>query len=118
MGDSSANFNQKVVGQQIIDLFKGALRDLLELRKTAPADQFVDVHYDDVMADPIGQFRRTMELMGLKVGPADEVASTKWMSENERDSHPRHKYKAEDYGVTDAQIREATKFYTDVLVKR
>jgi hypothetical protein len=113
----SANFDQRRLGPQILDLFEVALKNLLAVRQQAPADQFIDVHYDDMMTDPIGGFRRAMELMNLKVGSADTQAASAWMSANPRDANPRHRYKAEDYGMTDEQIRTAFKFYTDALVR-
>ena len=58
-----------------------------------------------------------MELMGLKVTPEDEKAATTWMSQNGRDTHPRHKYTPEESGMTAQQIADTFKFYHDAFVK-
>jgi hypothetical protein len=38
------------------------------------------------------------------------------MSRNGRDTHPRHKYKPQAYGVTEAELAEAFKFYRDAFL--
>jgi hypothetical protein len=112
----SNNFDESKSGQHVIRLFTEALENLIAVRREHPADRFIDVQYRDIVADPLSQFRRTMQLMGLPVGAEDEKAAATWMSRNGRDTHPRHKYKPQAYGVTEAELAEAFKFYRDAFL--
>jgi len=116
MRGSAGRFDAHRLGPQAIQMFSEALHNLIAVRKKAPPGRFIDVRYADMMSDPLGEYRRAMEQMGLRVGPADESAAATWMSQNSRDSHPRHRYQATDYGTTDADIAKALKFYSDALV--
>ena len=113
----SNTFDQRNLGRQGIQWFSAGIRKLMEVRKTLPASRFIDVQYTDMMSDPMLQFRRVMKLMGLTVRPEDEQAVTTWMAGHGRDTHPRHKYAPEEYGVTRAEISEAFKFYRDAFLK-
>jgi hypothetical protein len=64
----SNNFDESKSGQHVIRLFTEALENLIAVRREHPADRFIDVQYRDIVADPLSQFRHTMQLMGLPVG--------------------------------------------------
>ncbi len=113
----SNSFDESKSGAKVIRLFKEALQNMVQVRKEYPADRFIDVQYNDVIAKPLDEFRRTMELMGLTVTAEDEKAASAWMSQNGRDSHPRHKYKPEDYGMSTATLNETFKFYREAFLK-
>jgi hypothetical protein len=112
-GSGSNSFDRKEMGPRYIAQFVPALKDMMEVRKTMPAQKFIDVHYTDTVSDPIGTFRRLLEGIGLIVTPEDLHEASTWMSKNGRDTHPRHDYKPEDFGVTAKQLQEVFKFYHD-----
>jgi hypothetical protein len=116
MRGSAGRFDARRLGPQAIQMFSEALRNLIAVRRNAPPGRFIDVRYPDMMSDPLGEYRKAMEQMGLRVGPADESAAITWMSQNSRDTHPRHRYQATDYGTTEADIAKAFAFYTEALV--
>jgi hypothetical protein len=107
----SSTFDQRKLGRQAIEWFSAGIHKLIEVRKRTSPERFVDVQYEAMMSEPLVQFRRVMGLMGLTVRPEDERAAAKWMAEHPRDTHPRHRYVPEDYGVTRAQIGAAFEFY-------
>jgi hypothetical protein len=87
----------------------------MAVRREIPADRFIDVQYRDLLADPVGQFRRTLGAIGLTVTPQDVLEASTWMASNGRDTHPRHEYTAEEFGVTGRQLEETFKFYHDAF---
>lgn len=108
----STTFDQRDMGERIIGQYQTSMRHLIEVRKAFP-DRFIDVRYQDLTSDPIGQFGKIIEGMGLACGPADIAAAQAWMSKNHRGTHPPHGYKPEDFGVTADRLRDAFKFYHD-----
>jgi hypothetical protein len=75
--------------------------------------RFVDVHYRDLLADPLGHARRIFESAGLHVGAADEAAWAEWLGANKRDNRPSHKYDLSDFGLDAEELRRDFAFYTE-----
>jgi hypothetical protein len=109
---TTRHFDPKVLGPEVIQLYRDALFDLIEVRAEAGA-RFVDFQYEDLVRDPLKQYRCALTAMGLTPGPLDETACLKWIDESRRDTQSRHTYTPEDYGLTRAQITDAFNFYTD-----
>jgi hypothetical protein len=51
--------------------------------------------------------------LGLDFSDAFADRMRKYLREKPRDKFGKHRYAAEDYGLTDAGIREHFRFYTD-----
>ena len=105
-------FDRAALGPEAVELFTNGFETLLRIRKEHP-ERFIDVEYADLVADPLAQFRRLLRAMGLVVGPPDERAAMAWIANNGRDTHPSHRYRLEDYGVTGEAATEALRFYLD-----
>ena len=110
---TTVSLDKALLGPEAVELFVNGFETLLQARREFPAHRFIDVHYDDLVAQPLEQFRYIVEKMGLTVGPADDEAAAAWMAQNGRDTHPPHRYSLEDYGVTSQSVREDLKFFYD-----
>jgi hypothetical protein len=99
-------FDRSLLGPEALELFTNGFRTLTRARSQHP-DRFIDVEYRDLVQDPLGQFRRLMRAMGLEPTADDERSMQAWLSVNGRDTHPAHRYRLEDYGVSADQIRAA-----------
>lgn len=103
--------NPLEMGPRILAWYEAATAAMFEVRKAAPADRFIDIQYRDTVSDPLGQFRRTMQSMGLPVTTADEKLAAQWMAGHGRDSHPPHQYRLEDYGLSRDAVAQAFEHY-------
>jgi hypothetical protein len=112
----SNGFDPSKSGPHAVALFDSALRNLIAVRAKHGPDRFVDVQYRALLSDPLGEFRRAVHGMGLEVTSADEAAATAWITANGRHSHPRHSYRLEDYGITDAMLKETFRFYNEAFL--
>jgi len=99
-------FDRSLLGPEALELFTNGFETLARARAKYP-DRFVDVEYRDLVQDPLGQFRRLMRAMGLEPTADDERSMQAWLSVNGRDTHPAHRYRLEDYGVSADEIRTA-----------
>ena len=91
--------------------FMTGLKRFMALRATLPPGKVIDVRYQDTVSDPMGVARRLMQALGLGVDPADEAAFAACIAENARESRPRHKYSAEQFGLTPEGIARDFAFY-------
>jgi hypothetical protein len=118
LGNFENRVNNRELGPRWLELYRVALRDMIAVRGTQPAARFIDIQFRDLVADPLAQYRSTMQRMGLTVGPEDEAAAAHWIAENSRDKHPAHPYRLEDYGLTRRMIDDTFGFYHDSYLKQ
>lgn len=91
--------------------FKIGLERFMALREKLPPGRVIDIQYQDTVSDTLVVARRLMEALGLGVDPADEAAFAACIAENARESRPRHKYSAEQFGLTPEGIARDFAFY-------
>jgi hypothetical protein len=76
-------------------------------------DRFLDVHHRRMIADPIGTVRRVYDFLGFELTPAVEQSIRDWSDVNRTGAHGTHRYSAEQFGLSDAQLRSDFTAYTD-----
>jgi len=76
-----------------------------EARANAKAEQFLDVQFAELMADPIGAVRRIYEYHGYEYSVEFEANMKQWLAENRRHQHGTHRYTLEDFGLEAAQVK-------------
>ncbi|WP_194818253.1 sulfotransferase [Nocardia sp. XZ_19_385] len=101
----SEKFRGPVVGAAQLDLWaRGADRFLAD-RKRHNAAQFVDIYYEDFVADPIGMVASIYRHFGLEL--TDEACASMAALHSESTSgaaRPVHKYTLDDFGLTADQV--------------
>ncbi len=68
-------------------------------------ERFLDVHYAELVADPMAQVRRIYAHAGLELTADAEARMREWAVENERDRRPVHAYTLEEFGYTQEALR-------------
>ncbi len=102
--NTSTTYRREDQGAYWTSRFKTGLERFAALRKQLPADQVIDVDYRDTVSDPVGTLEKVMVAVGLGFDEADRAAAEACVAENARDKRPRHKYSAEEFGLTNEQI--------------
>jgi Sulfotransferase family len=101
------------IGRYWADRIERMLRACVEDREVLPADQSIDVHFDEFMADDVAMVERIYELAGQPMTDTVRAAMQSFM-----DNHPRGKfggivYDLADFGLDPAERRDALRFYID-----
>jgi len=68
-------------------------------------ERFLDVHYDELVVDPMAQVRRIYAHADLELTADAETRMREWAVENERDRRPVHAYTLEEFGYTPKALR-------------
>jgi hypothetical protein len=76
-------------------------------------DRFVDLHFADLMADPVETIGAAYERMGRPMLPDHAQAIRDYLACKPKDRHGRHRYSAEQWGLDAKALRAATRAYTD-----
>lgn len=108
---TSNTYARKKEGAHWTRRFRTGLERFMTLRETLPPGKVIDIRYEDTVSDPMGVARRLMGAMGLGVDRADEAAFAACIAENVRDNRPRHKYSADQFGLSPETISHDFAFY-------
>jgi len=105
--------SRAVLGAQIdvTDVVSNVLRQLqahvarpLRARQRIGDDRFFDLHYADLMRDPIGVMRSLYEWAGDELTPSTEDAMLTWLQRNPQDRFGVQPYSLDGSGVTIADL--------------
>ena len=100
-------------GHQQLDRYALAARRASEARAQIGDDHFIDVGQAEMDADPLAVAERIYEFAGLPLTPGARHAIVTWAEGNKRGSRGAHSYSAEQYGLTDDEIRAAFAGYLE-----
>jgi hypothetical protein len=97
------------VGRQWLERMAWATRRGLAVRDrmAEAAERFTDVWYRDAVSDPLALVERIYDAIGVEFIPEARTSMESWLAADARDKHPAHRYSADQFGLTDAGIREA-----------
>jgi hypothetical protein len=92
------------IGREWSGKMQRAIERCMDVREQHP-DRFLDLRYQDLVADPLAQAARIYAFAGLSFD--DEVAAgmRRWAVENARDKRPVHRYTQERFGLDEAGLR-------------
>jgi sulfotransferase family protein len=76
----------------------------LRARERIGAQRFFDLHYADLMRDPIGEMRRLYAWAGDELAPEVEQRMKDWLARNPQDRFGARPYSFEQFGLTRRQL--------------
>lgn len=83
-------------------------------RAAIPADQQIDVYYEETNRNWQGQLRRVLDFAGLPWTPEAEHSMTQWLARSQHENrHGQHRYACEDYLVSREEIDRRLAFYRE-----
>jgi hypothetical protein len=92
------------IGRQFGAKAVNAVGHLLDVRNRRGSEAFLDVLYQDIVADPQQQIRRVYDFIGLELTPDIEAAMKQWTRSNPQTRHGTHTYQLEDFGLDRAGL--------------
>jgi hypothetical protein len=78
-----------------------------------PAERFVDVHYADLVRDPIGVVRRIYAHFDMRFTEGAELRMRRFLAEHPKDKHGRHEYTLEEFGLDREEERRRYAWYQE-----
>lgn len=76
----------------------------LDVRRRIGDDRFFDLHYADLMRDPIGQMRALYAWAGRPLGVDVENRMRSWLDENPQHKLGATKYTLDEYGLSTEEL--------------
>ena len=101
------------LGHEVSNHLRVGVEQAIAARARIGEDRFLDVHHREFVADPMGVVRRVYDFLGYELTPTVERTIADWTVENRSGAKGTHHYTAEQFGLTDAQLRDDYRSYTD-----
>ncbi len=77
---------------------------IMDFRDTYGEDRVIDVHYADMMQDPMGTMRTLYQQLGDEFTVEAEAGIAAWIADNPQDKFGKHEYKLAQYGLSLGQL--------------
>ena len=100
------------LGREMLHLWHDGQVRMMAYRKAHPDLRVYDMRYRDLAEDPVAEVRRVYGFYDMPFTPSAEAGMRRWLAENPADKHGRHQYRLEDFGLTEAQVRDV---YADYI---
>jgi hypothetical protein len=78
---------------------------IMSARERLGSDRMVDVHYADLMRDPLQTMRALYRSLGDDFSAAAENAMRAWLADNPQGKFGKHEYALEQFGLTAERVR-------------
>jgi hypothetical protein len=104
---------RQAIGRLAIELQHAAIVKAMKVRNAIGEDQFFDVSYHDVMANPVETVRRIYERFGLRVSSEHAANMRTWLEKNPQTKHGVHKHSPEEFNLETSTINRQFKDYVD-----
>jgi len=101
--------------KRLIVPLEGSLKKSISQRKTGaiPEQQITDVYFNDLVKNPISTIESIYQKIGLRINREFRENLSAYIKENPRNKHGKYSYKATEFGLSDQDILNRFKFYTD-----
>jgi hypothetical protein len=99
------------IGAGILDLFCDGMARSMALDRARPEAPAVDVHYDELVADPAGTVRRVHERLGYPHDAALDQAMRDYLDRAARLPRYEHRYSLEEFGLSRAEVLDRSAEY-------
>ncbi|VVM39214.1 sulfotransferase family protein [Pseudomonas fluorescens] len=95
----------EAVGEQWNRRMARALRHAMAVRERMPAGRFLDVHFEDTVAEPQAVVERIYHFAGLELPPQTRSAMAQWLQANGREKRAVHHYSPDQFGLSEAILQ-------------
>ena len=78
---------------------------IMNSREKLGHERIIDVHYADLMRNPIPTMRKLYKSLGDEFTPAAESGMSTWLADNPQGKFGKHEYKLAQYSLTPDKVR-------------
>jgi hypothetical protein len=95
------------VGPRQLDYYANGVEKAMAARARHPEEQFLDVYYEDFVANPMAIVEQVYDRLGAHLPEQDRsVIESEENASKLGHRRPDHRYALADYGLTEGQVRE------------
>lgn len=112
-------FSHKVdlaeIGREVTHRWTHCLERAIQFRRNGmvAADRFIDIHYHDLIRDPMAAVRSIYARFGIPLRGAAQTRMRRYLDENPKDKHGTHRYTLSSFGLEPDDLIGRFKAYCD-----
>jgi len=103
----------EAIGRFILRRLASRSAAAIAARDVPTTAQVQDVHYLDLLHDPLGTMERIYAGFGLQLMPETRERMAAWLRDNPQHKRGVHRYAAADYGLDPAEVRRTFAAYCE-----
>ena len=107
----STRVDPRAIGAGILDLFLDGMARAMALDRARPEAPVVDVHFAELVADPIGTVRRVLGQLGYPCDAGAERAMQAYLEKAAAAPAYQHRYSLEEFGLDRAEVLDRSAEY-------
>ena len=107
------SLDKRWLGPVVMEFYARSLDRGLAARDRMDARRVVDVSHDEFVSDAVGVAKRIYAHFGLALTPVALAAFEAHATTNPRAKHGRHDYDLEQFGLSEARVRERFRVYQE-----
>lgn len=104
---------RRAQGRKAIELQLASVEKAMHARNAVGEEQFIDVSYHDMMADPVLTVQRIYEASGLTMSDGHASRIRDWLANHNQTKHGVHKHSPEEFGMEADEINARFAAYLD-----
>ena len=105
--------NPHAIGGWQLEMWAEMMERGIQQRRAADPAHFFDLHFRDVVDDPVGAVKRLYHHFGFELGEEAERRMRAWLAENPQGKHGGHRYAPEEFGLDDDAMAERFAAYLE-----
>ena len=94
------------LGQFVLEHLRVSIERVMDFRRRHGDDRFIDVFHEPFNADPERTAERVYARLGVELKPPVREAMAGWAERNRKGAYGEHRYAAEEFGLSEAAIRD------------
>jgi hypothetical protein len=98
--------DRRAIGARQVEMWAGIMERGIAARQRLPEDRFFDLPFREVVEDPVAAAGRIQAHFGLDLSAEAERRMRAWHAQNPPGRHGEHRYRAEDFGLREAEVAE------------
>jgi hypothetical protein len=103
----------EALGEQVLTRLAADMDAYITARDAAETGSFVDVHYSDLLADPMAAIAGIQEAFDQPFPEHTKQKISQWHTANPQHRHGVHTYRPEDFGLNTAAVHRRFAAYID-----
>jgi len=100
------DFDRRALAADQLETWASRLEAGIAVRAEQPAERFFDLHFAEVLSDPMAAVRRLYDHFGFALSDEAERRMRAHLAANPRGKHGEHVYSAEQFGLSVAAMCE------------
>jgi hypothetical protein len=103
----------RTVARWQVEMWSQRMQHAMKVRAAADPGRFLDLHFAELLIDPVEAVRRLYEHFEFRLTEVTEKRMRAWHARNPQGKHGGHRYSAAQFGLMEEEIAERFVPYTE-----